>query len=174
MNDHDRNSRRTTQSQNAGVSQRICATLLAVFLLPLNAGAQDATALEGDWLLTLTDRGRVHTGILTFERDGSNVLAFVDGGSVPLGIDGDAVGIEIDIRDGGGRLLSYGLQGHWTEKNLAGILTPPLDAPAGTWRAERIADSVVGVPARPVDFSGIWSRTSAGIAKVQFDYTPAA
>ena len=34
---------------------------------------------------------------------------------------------------------------------------------------------MVGVAsARPVDFSGIWSRTSAGIAKVNLDYTPAA
>lgn len=132
-------------------------------------------ALGGDWLLTL-DLGRTsHSGVLQFEYSGTGIVAFVDGGPVALTIDGGSLELEIDIdtRDGGGRLLNYHLSGSRSDGTLSGELEPPLDAPAGTWRAERIR-ALPEQPAEPVDFSGIWSRTSSGIAKVHLDYTATA
>ena len=148
------------------------AAIGSSLLLPQIALAQDE--LVGDWLLTLTDRGRNHTGVMTIERQGSGVAGFVDGGPVVLNVDGDTIEFSIDTRDGGGRLLSYELEGNWTRNKLAGALTPPLDAPVGTWQAERTGTAVASAPAKPADFSGIWSRTSSGIAKVHLDYTSAA
>ena len=57
--------------------------------------------------------------------------------------------------------------------SLRGELTPPLDAPKGSWHAERHAVPHAAPP-QPVDFTGIWSRTSSGLARVTLDYTPAA
>ena len=81
--------------------------------------------------------------------------------------------LEFDTRDGGGQLLSYQLNGRIEGDGLGGVLTPPLNAPQGTWRATR---HVVPPPAppKPVDFTGVWSRTSSGLARVTLDYTPAA
>ncbi|MGW8369817.1 MAG: hypothetical protein ACWGPN_14215, partial [Gammaproteobacteria bacterium] len=138
--------------------------------------ASDALApdtLTGDWFLTLTPGETTHTGLLQFESSAGGVAAFVDGGPVALAIDGGLVTLDIDTRDGGGRLLNYHLEGTLANGVLSGMLLPPLDAPAGTWHAERIA-AHSEMPPQPVDFSGIWSRTSSGIAKVHLDYTAAA
>jgi hypothetical protein len=130
-------------------------------------------ALAGDWFLTLDPGETSHTGVLQFESSAGSVVAFVDGGPVDLATDGSRLTLDIDTRDGGGRLLSYHLEGTLAGDALGGTLQPPLDAAAGTWRAERIT-AHTRRPPRPVDFSGIWSRTSSGIAKVHLDYTAAA
>jgi hypothetical protein len=145
---------------------------LGAALLPAVALAQRAE-LAGDWFLTLSERRAVHTGILTIERSGGGLVAFVDGGPASLEIAGDAIALEFDTRDGGGQLLRYALHGRVEGNELTGELTPPLDAPKGTWRAAR---HVVppAAPPKPVDFTGVWSRTSAGLARVTLDYTPAA
>jgi hypothetical protein len=145
---------------------------LAATLLSPAALAQP-TALTGDWLLTLSESRALHTGILTIERSDGALVAFVDGGPASLDIDGDAIALVFDTRDGGGQLLSYTLRGRLEGNVLEGELTPPLNAPKGTWRASR---HVVPPPAppKPVDFTGVWSRTSSGLARVTLDYTPAA
>jgi hypothetical protein len=147
------------------------AALGATLLSPV-ALAQ-TTELAGDWFLTLNERRAVHTGILTIERSGGALLAFVDGGPASLEVKGDAIALEFDTRDGGGQLLSYMLQGRIDGNELKGELTPPLNAPQGTWHATR---HVVLPPTspKPVDFTGVWSRTSSGLARVTLDYTPAA
>jgi hypothetical protein len=147
------------------------AALGATLLSPV-ALAQ-TTELAGDWFLTLNERRAVHTGILTIERSGGALLAFVDGGPASLEVKGDAIALEFDTRDGGGQLLSYMLQGRIDGNELEGELTPPLNAPQGTWHATR---HVVLPPTspKPVDFTGVWSRTSSGLARVTLDYTPAA
>jgi hypothetical protein len=129
--------------------------------------------LAGDWFLTLETGEATHTGVLQFEPSADGVAAFVDGGPVSLVIDGNLLTLDIDTRDGGGRLLNYHLEGTLADGALSGLLRPPLDAPEGTWHAERIA-AHTEQPPQPVDFSGIWSRTSSGIAKVHLDYTAAA
>lgn len=146
---------------------------LAATLLAPAALAQRAADLTGDWLLTLNERRSVHTGILTIEDAGGTLEAYVDGGPASLELAGGKIAMEFDTRDGGGRELVYKLAGSVKGGVLEGVLTPPLDAPAGTWRAERRA-TPPPAPPKPVDFTGIWSRTSSGTAKVTLDYTPQA
>jgi hypothetical protein len=131
------------------------------------------SALVGDWFLTLEERRAVHTGTLTIESNDRGLVAFVDGGPATLEHGDGAVAIEFDTRDGGGQLLRYVLSGRVDGDELRGALTPPLDAPQGSWRAVRHAPPPPAAP-RPVDFTGVWSRTSSGLARVTLDYTPAA
>jgi hypothetical protein len=142
----------------------------ATVFLPAALAQQN---LVGDWLLTLNERRAVHTGILTIEARDGGLVAFVDGGPSTFNLVDGAITLEFDTRDGGGQLLRYALEGRAHGDKLEGALTPPLDAPPGTWHAER---HVVPAPAppKPVDFTGVWSRTSSGLARVTLDYTPAA
>ena len=137
------------------------------------AGAQRPETLAGDWLLTLEERNAVHTGLLTIESSGGALSAFVDGGPAALELRDGAIALEFDTRDGGGQLLGYALNGRVDGERLAGVLTPPLNAPQGRWHAERYVVPAAA-PAKPVDFTGVWSRTSSGLARVTLDYTPAA
>jgi hypothetical protein len=130
-------------------------------------------SLGGDWFLTLDVGNTDHTGVLRFEYSGNGITAFVDGGPVATEIDDRYLELDIDTRDGGGRLLNYHLSGSLADGRLSGVLQPPLNAPVGRWHAERIR-ARPEQPPQPVDFSGIWSRTSSGIAKVHLDYRPAA
>jgi hypothetical protein len=130
-------------------------------------------ALSGEWFLTLIDQGTVHTGILSIETVGDVLTAYVDGGPGSIAVVEDSIRLEFDTRDGGGRLLSYVLNGRWTDQTMAGVLTAPLDAPSGSWNADRYVEPRP-TPPKPVDLTGIWSRTSSGTAKVSLDYTPAA
>lgn len=156
------------------VSARACfgsvACLTLAVAISLTGHAQPP--LEGAWRLTLENQGQRHTGILTFEAAGDELAAFIDGGPVPMTIEGNRIEIELDYRDGGGRLLSYGLAGSIGADRLAGVLTPLEGAP-GSWYATPVVASEASPP-EPVDLSGIWSRTSSGTAKVHLDYTPAA
>jgi hypothetical protein len=129
--------------------------------------------LAGDWLLTLTERRAVHTGILTVEAKDGGLVAFVDGGPSTFTVKDGTIALEFDTRDGGGQLLRYVLNGRANGDKLEGALTPPLTAPQGTWHAERYTVPPAAQP-KPADFSGVWSRTSSGLARVTLDYTPAA
>jgi hypothetical protein len=154
---------------------RLSGVLLALgaaLSLPVAAAAQPLP-LVGDWFLTLQERRAVHTGLLTIEERNGELVAFVDGGPAALEHVDGAIGLTFDTRDGGGQLLSYALSGRVEGAALSGTLTPPLNAPQGTWRAVR---HVVPPPAapKPVDFTGVWSRTSSGLARVTLDYTAAA
>jgi hypothetical protein len=156
------------------VSGRTHGALLAVAgaLLAPSALAQRAD-IAGDWFLTLNEQRAVHTGILTIEETGGTPVAFVDGGPASLAHSDGKIELEFDTRDGGGRELVYKLAGSVKNGVLEGVLTPPLAAPAGTWRAVRRSTPPAAAP-KPVDFTGVWSRTSSGTAKVSLDYTPRA
>ncbi len=155
----------------ASLLPRFIACFAAVAALAPTAFAQQT--LVGDWLLSLNERRAVHTGILTIEAKDGGLVAFVDGGPSTFTVNDGAIALEFDTRDGGGQLLSYALNGRVNGDRLEGALTPPLSAPQGTWHAERYAVPPP-TPPKPVDFTGIWSRTSSGLARVTLDYTPAA
>lgn len=160
-------------SRHRRESRTLAAVLAAgALMLAASASAEEDT-LVGPWFLTLIDGGTVHTGILTIEAMDGDLTAFVDGGPTSFAYANDTVELEFDIRDGGGRLLSYTLAGHVSGDGMEGVLTPPLDAPPGTWRAHRYVEPAPAPPT-PVDFGGIWSRTSPGTSRVSLDYTPAA
>jgi hypothetical protein len=159
------------------VSRGLRRTLIAVLALGaalfLPAAFAQPSSLVGDWFLALNERRAVHTGILTIEQTADGLAAFVDGGPSSLAVTDGAIELEFDTRDGGGQLLAYTLRGRVDGSEMAGELTPPLNAPAGTWHAKRHAEPAPQPP-RPVDFSGVWSRMSSGLARVTLDYTPAA
>lgn len=157
----------------AGRAATVLSVCLVACAYATAAAAQSSRDFVGRWHLTLVDGGSENSGVLEIENRGEALESFVDGGPVELEISGDRIDLVIDTRDGGGRLLSYGLSGRLNDGMLSGVLQPPLEAPAGTWHAERIVERAVQPP-DPVDFTGIWSRTSSGIAKVHLDYTPAA
>lgn len=156
--------------------RRHCAAA-AIFACVSSMVAATARAAEGspagDWYLTLVDGDSVHTGILTIETEGDDLSAFVDGGPASISVSDTSIELTFDTRDGGGRLLEYVLSGNWSEDAMNGTLLPPLDAPEGSWRAEPFA-TPAAAPPQPVDFSGIWARTSSGTARVTLDYTSAA
>ena len=155
---------------NLHVRALLCAGLA---LWAVAAGAQRPEALVGDWLLTLEERNAVHTGLMTIEVGSGALSAFVDGGPAQLELEAGTIDLAFDTRDGGGQLLSYALRGRVEGDTLAGTLTPPLNAPQGRWHAERYVVPPAAPP-KPVDFTGVWSRTSSGLARVTLDYTPAA
>ena len=158
----------------ASVQRRAFGALLAAgAALFVPAALAQPEDLVGDWFLTLNDRGTVHTGILTIERANGGLDAFVDGGPATFEVVDGAIELQFDTRDGGGRHLSYALDGRVDGDALEGVLTPPLNAPQGTWRAERHVVPAPAPPA-PVDFTGVWSRTSPGLARITLDYTSAA
>ena len=153
------------------VRAALWSACLGLLCLSASAGAQDVDARWlGRWMLTLELETVTHSGLLEIEPTG----AFVDGGPVTFAARGDRVTMEVDTRDGGGRLLSYQLAGQLRDAEISGVLQPPLDAPEGTWHATRLVETAAERPPEPVDFSGIWSRVTSGIAKVHLDYTPAA
>ena len=146
---------------------RISASIVSLFL----AGACWAQ-IEGDWLLTLNhDAERL--GIITFEREQGELNAYVDGGPVEFTLAGGKLEMEVDYRNAGGRLLSRQLAGTVDGTVMTGTLIAPHDGSTGTWRAEPRAPEAA-LPPAPVDFSGIWSRISAGMEKVHLDYTESA
>ena len=149
--------------------------LVALGARSFAAGARaQQSALVGEWLLTLDERRAVHTGILTIESKDGSLVAFVDGGPATFKHVDGTIELEFDTRDGGGQLLSYALERpRGRRRARAACSTPPLNAPQGTWRAAR---HIVPPPAppSPKDFTGVWSRTSSGLARVTLDYTPAA
>ena len=152
--------------------RNLTAVFLPLLLLPRAAFAQTLGDVTGDWLVTVVEGGPERTGILTLEASSGGIVGFVDGGPVPLAIEGDTIELTIDHRDGGGRLLSRTLTGRIGAAGMEGVSTPPLGAAPGSWHATRVAPPPEPAPEpEPVDLSGVWSRTSSGMDKVRFDYT---
>jgi len=144
-------------------------TLIAFLLLAPVAGAQ----ITGQWLLTINHGGE-RLGILTVEENRGNLAGFIDGGPIALSLDGNAIEMVADYRDGGGRLLSRHLTGTVANNMMDGTLVAAHDGSSGTWRAEPWSSPSSSAPPAPVDLTGIWSRISAGTEKVHLNYTAAA
>lgn len=144
----------------------------SLIVLSLFAAGACRAQVEGDWMLTLSHEAE-RLGIITFEREQGELTAYVDGGPVDFTLEGDRLEMEVDYRNAGGRHLVRQLIGAVDGDSMSGTLMAPHDGSTGTWRAERrIPDEVL--PPAPVDFSGIWSRISAGMEKVHLDYTESA
>ena len=127
-----------SRRRHARGSSAVLGLLMALCVTA--AGAQPpAEKLVGDWFLTLEERNATHTGILTIEGTGGALAAFVDGGPAAFELADGTIELTFDTRDGGGRLLGYALKGRVEGGSLRGELTPPLDAPKGSWHAERHA-----------------------------------
>ncbi len=159
--------------QCAAARRAVCIVVALGATLGLPATFAQPPKLVGDWFLTLKERRAVHTGMLTLEGAAGAPLAFVDGGPAAFTLRDGNVELAFDTRDGGGQLLRYELRGRVEGGEMKGELTPPQKGPTGEWRAVRYVAPRPAEP-KPVDFTGIWSRTSSGLARVTLDYTPAA
>lgn len=145
---------------------------IAGFILSLILAGACQAQVEGDWLITL-NHGVQRLGIITFERQQGELRVFVDGGPVEFTLQDNQLDMAVDYRNAGGRLLSRRLTGMVDGDAMAGTLVAEHDNSTGTWRAQRrVADEAL--PPAPGDFSGIWSRISAGMEKVHLDYTESA
>ncbi|MBM87634.1 MAG: hypothetical protein CMQ41_04595 [Gammaproteobacteria bacterium] len=152
------------------MKRNIVSTLF--FLLGFSGVSHCLAQLNGDWMLTI-DHDAERLGVISFEQTDEGIKAFVDGGPVDLKIDAEKIEMVVDYRDSGGRLLSRKLTGIIGEESINGTLIANHDDSVGTWVATRMAQNR-NVQARPVDISGIWSRISAGMEKVDLDYTTSA
>ena len=149
------------------------ASILGFFLaLSLASSCLAQVEVDGEWQLTVThDAERL--GVLSFDATGGELQVFVDGGPVEFVLAGNRLEMDVDYRDGGGRLLSRHFTGTLDGDAWSGTLESVHNGLPGTWRAERFVAEAV-LPPAPVDLSGIWSRISAGMEKVQLDYTASA
>ena len=142
-------------------------------IIPLCLTGACLAQVEGEWMLTVNHQTE-RLGVITFERERGELKAYVDGGPVAYTLDGNRLELEVDYRNAGGRLLSRKLSGSIEGGVMGGTLTAPHDGSTGTWRAERRIPATEVLPPAPVDFSGVWSRISAGMEKVHLDYTESA
>ena len=142
------------------------------FFLTLSPTTTCLAQVEGEWLLTV-NHGVERLGLMTFEREEGELKAFVDGGPIDFVLQGNRLEMDVDYRDGGGRLLNRHFIGTLSGDSISGTLVAEHDNSTGSWQAERLIPEAA-LPPAPVDFSGIWSRISAGMEKVHLDYTDSA
>ena len=142
------------------------------FLIALPLATNCLAQLEGEWYLTINHVAE-RLGVISFERREGELRAFVDGGPADFVMEGNRLEMDVDYRNGGGRLLSRHFTGTLNGDSLSGTLADEELGSTGTWVAERFG-AQTALPAAPVDISGIWSRISAGMEKVFLDYTDSA
>lgn len=151
-----------------------------LFVAVLLGGASAAGAAEADflgrWLFYLDHHPAGFSyGTLEIERVDGALAGHIDGGPVPLNVEGDEIALRFDWDDGGGTVYVSDLTGTLTGGRIEGMVS--LDGEqTGTWRATpRSAPPGLGEPPRPVDLGGIWRmRTDDGTGKDTFHLTPAA
>jgi hypothetical protein len=148
------------------------STLLTFLNLSFLATSNCFAQLEGDWMLTINHEVE-RLGVISFEQTDEGMKAFVDGGQVDLKLEADQIEMIVDYRNGGGRRLSRHFTGTISKDSINGTLVANHDNSTGTWVATKINQNR-NLQARPVDISGIWSRISAGMEKVDLDYTALA
>ena len=94
------------------------------FFLTLALASSCLAQLQGEWLLTV-NHGVERLGVLSFEDRGDELQVFVDGGPVDFVLEGNTLGMDVDYRDGGGRLLSRHFTGTINGDSLSGTLVAP-------------------------------------------------
>ncbi len=154
--------------------KKINASLaFSTFLVLLLSATVASAQITGQWLLIINHGGE-RLGILTVEEHQGRLEGYIDGGPIDLSLQGSAIDMTVDYRDGGGRLLSRHFTGTVNGDSMRGTLEAAHDGSTGTWTASSWNGPSTSAPPAPVDFTGIWSRISAGTEKVHLDYTAAA
>lgn len=159
----------------SGVLRGRAAAALIAAVSASPALAADADFV-GTYLLTLDHRpAGLSYGTLELVATDSGLEGFVDGGPVPVSVDGDEISLLFDWDDGGGTVYVSELDGTLRDGGIAGEVLRDGEQ-TGTWRATARASAPgIGESPRPVDLSGIWSmRTDDGTGKDTFDMTAEA
>lgn len=156
---------------------RRISTIVALAFFALQANANPL--LEGRWVIELKSTGAPVTGVLELELDGDKWMGFVEGGPVPVSVDGNHVDILVDTRDLRGFVFFMRLKGELVNEKLTGFFTieseAKVNATDGTWSASRYMPASRASEARPVNLSGIWTPAPGrDFRKYVMDLTPAA
>ena len=154
-------------------------TIRLLFFILVMSSASANPALEGDWMIELKPSGAPIIGLLELERDGDAWQGYVEGGPVPVTVDGDSVEILVDTRDLRGFIFFMRLKGELEDGLLSGTFTveseAKVNASDGTWTARPHVSVQRDSEAKPVDLSGIWSPAPGrDFRKYIMDLTPAA
>jgi len=161
------------------VARRSRMPIAALALGVACAGAR-AEGFAGRWMLELDVPPADLYAALELERTAAGWIGHVEGGPVPITIDGDEIEIVVDSRDIAGFVFERRLVGRLDGDVIEGELTVVGVADSGengsTWTAKRVAAETGPAPApRPVDLSGAWvPTTGADIRKYRMDLTPKA
>jgi hypothetical protein len=155
---------------------------MLISALALSAACAGARAgdFAGRWTLELDVPPVDLYATLDLERTDAGWLGHVEGGPVPIRIDGEEIEIVIDSRDLAGFVFERRLLGRLNGDLIEGELTVVGDAESAengsTWAANRLVAEGGPPPApRPVDLSGTWVPTEgADIRKYRMDLTPSA
>jgi len=141
--------------------------------MPATAAEED---FNGTWLFWLDHSpGGYSYGTLVIESAGGNVSAWIDGGPVPVSVDGESITLGFDWDDGGGTVYVSELEGRLVDGAIEGREVRDGEDTGSWWARPRSGPPGTGEPARPADLSGIWSmRTTDGTGKNTFDMTPEA
>jgi hypothetical protein len=162
------------------ITNRSCILMSALGALAGAARAEEPSGFAGDWMLTLDVPPAELYALLELEQTGSAWVGHVEGGPVPVTIDGDEIEVVIDSRDIAGfvfeRRLTGRLDGTVIEGNFTIVGDSESPENGSTWTAKRVAPEDGSVPAPdPVDLSGTWVPASgADIRKYRMALTPAA
>lgn len=136
-------------------------------------------ALEGDWMLELKPDGAAIVGLLQVELQDDQWAAWVEGGPVPISVDGSDIEVVVDARDLSGFEFNRRLTGRLQDGNLSGTFTVEsvtrVNASGGSWTATRQVPRGPRAKPAPVDISGIWTPAPGrDFRKYRMDLTPAA
>ena len=169
--------------------RKICAFLLATSFLHTGSAWSAVTDFIGNWMIELTQRGRMQNGLLVIHSGAEGVTATVEGGPIRIFIDGDQIEMGVDDWTGGSMPFERYFRGSLKNDVMSGAFAPedpitdrqkavcekiPLGCPhpTGTWTAERYEVPVTDkLPPNPVDISGRWSQAAGGMRRWTVDMT---
>lgn len=151
---------------------------VAALLLFSHALAADA-GFAGGWMLELTTDGPAIVGLLELERQGDGWAAWVEGGPVPVSIDGNDIEVVVDSRDIRGFEFKRRMVGSLTDGKLSGTFTiesvAKVSESDGSWTATKQLPRGPRAAPEPVDITGIWTPAPGwDFRKYRMDLTPAA
>jgi len=140
--------------------------LLAQFFLLLTLANATERDFEGRWRLSLQDQKRTLVGVLEIERDGDELVAYLEGGPADIEIDGNNIVLLADSRDVRGFVFNRRMAGTLDGDVMTGTYSQEGDAAQkespGPWHAEReqlsqSQDTATG----SLNFAGTWTATQS-------------
>ncbi len=172
--------------------KRVIALLLTLPLLGTVTAWPQNQEFAGDWMIELTQRGRMQNGLLQIRASENSISATVEGGPIRIIVDGDRIEMGIDDWTGGSMPFERYFRGRLTDDVMSGDFGPELPItdhqkdicekiplgcphPTGTWKAQRYEPrDTEGLPPDPVDISGRWEPAGSGMRRWTVDLTDAA
>lgn len=172
--------------------RRIISLLLALAAFDAGCAWSANSDFAGDWMIELTQRGRIQNGLLQITEADGKLVAYVEGGPIRIIVDGNGIEMGIDDWTGGSMPFERYFRGTLENGVMRGDFGPefpitdhqkavcekiPLGCPhpTGTWTAEPYEQvDTSELPPNPVDLSGRWVPAGSGMRRWTADLTDAA